>query len=97
YALGRSRDVAALARDVRPLDFPAREEATGWLIRFALDSFDYAGAEAVVRGFQTDVEPARMEYRGDLAAATFRFGEAEKCYAAARSGYQKLQYAGAAA
>lgn len=89
YCLGRWTEVEALAREVVSRPFPAREEATGWLVRLALDRFEYGEASALIRGFKTDIEPARLEYLADLAAATYRFGEAEKCYAAARSGYRR--------
>jgi hypothetical protein len=97
FPLGRWREVEESARKVVVQPFPAHEEATGWLMRLAIDRFDYASAEALIRGFQTNIEPARLEYLADLAAATFRRTEAEKNYTEARSGYQSLQYAAAAA
>jgi hypothetical protein len=92
YTLGRWRDVESLAKRVRLLSSPAHEQATGWVVRLALDRYDYDEATAIIRRLDTNTEPVRHECAADLAAALFRFSDADREYASAWSGYLKLGY-----
>ena len=96
YPLGHWNEIESLATQVQELPFPAHEEATGWLIRLAIDRFDFDRAEALAQQSQTTISAARQEFLADAAAGHFRFGEVEDRYPSARDEYLKLRYSSAA-
>ena len=99
YAIGQWARVRRMAEtmvsDPARFPYPAHEEANGWLIRLALDRFDYTDAQRLVYGFQTHMSAVKQEFSADVAAACFMFDEAEENYRLARQNYESSRFVSA--
>ncbi|MGA2535951.1 MAG: hypothetical protein ABSF53_08060 [Terracidiphilus sp.] len=96
YPLGHWNEIESLATRVQELPFPANEEATGWLIRLAIDQFDLDRAESLAQQSPTALSAAKQEFLADAASGRIRLEEAEDRYLSARSEYLKLGYSSGA-
>src|SRR5262249_14697277 len=66
WAIGQWVRVKDLAKRISGAPSPAREEAASWLLRLALDGYDFRRAERLVSRFNTENEAARHAYVADF-------------------------------